>query len=428
MTATILMNSRRSFIQKLSAGIAIPGLVSFNPPAPATIKSINHSLNAEEFWNDLRKKFPLKDSRVYLNNGTFGPSPQVVLDALQSSFTETNTSGEYGHIEPEREKLAEFVGIKTSEISLTHNTTEGINIMCWGLPLKAGDEVIITLHEHVGNALPWLNRAKLHGIVLKPFEPKSTQEENLDLIKSLVTPRTKVIAIPHVTCTTGLVFPIKEISGFARGKGIFTAIDGAHGAGTFDLDLHDLGCDLYASSYHKWVLGPNGTGFLYVREEILEQVQAYQVGAYSDLGWDMYQNPPEFKGYVPTAHRFDYGSQSLPMMRGAVAAADFHKEIGKEKIETRIRELNQYLFDGLSEMRSRLDVLTSSELASRISMVTFKPKKMDYQEAANLISKEGFRIRQVPESKLDAIRVSTHIYNSKAEIDSFLKATEKVLA
>ena len=300
--------------------------------------------------------------------------------------------------------------------------------MCWGLPLNAGDEVIITLHEHVGNALPWLNRAKLHGIVLKPFEPKSTQEENLDLIKSLATPKTKVIAIPHVTCTTGLVFPIKEISAFARGKGIFTAIDGAHGAGTFDLDLHDLGCDLYASSYHKWVLGPNGTGFLYVREEILEQVQAYQVGAYSDLGWDMYQNPPEFKGYVPTAHRFDYGSQSLPMMRGAVAAADFHKEIGKEKIETRIRELNQYLFDGLSEMRSRLDVLTSSELASRISMVTFKPKKMDYQEAANLISKEGFRIRQVPESKLDAIRVSTHIYNSKAEIDSFLKATEKVLA
>ncbi|SFU15846.1 Selenocysteine lyase/Cysteine desulfurase [Algoriphagus locisalis] len=420
------MNSRRSFIQKLSAGIAIPGLVSFNPPAPRS-KTINHTLQGEEFWDDVRKKFPLKDNRVYLNNGTFGPSPQVVLDSLQSSFVETNTSGEYGHIGPEREKLAEFVGIKTSEISLTHNTTEGINIMCWGLPLKAGDEVIITLHEHVGNALPWLNRAKLNGVVLKPFEPKPTQEENLDLIKSLVTSKTKVIAIPHITCTTGLVFPIKEISGFARSKGIFTAIDGAHGAGTFDLNLHDLGCDLYASSYHKWMLGPNGTGFLYVREEILEQVQAYQVGAYSDLGWDMYQNPPELKGYVPTAHRFDYGSQSLPMMRGALAAADFHKEIGKGKIEARIRELNQYLFDGLAEMRSQLDVLTSSEAASRISMVTIKPKNMNYQKAATLISKEGFRIRQVPESKLDAIRISTHIYNSKAEIDSFLEATERVL-
>jgi len=421
------MKSRRSFIQRLSAGIAIPGLISFNSPAQITTKSINQFLQGEEFWNALRKQFPLKESRVYLNNGTFGPSPTVVLEALQRSFIETNTSGEYGHIEPEREKLAEFVGIKTSEISLTHNTTEGINIMTWGLRLKAGDEVIITLHEHVGNALPWLNRAKLDGIVLKPFEPKATQEENFELIKSLVTSKTKVIAIPHVTCTTGLVFPIKEISAFARSKGIFTAIDGAHGAGTFDLDLHDLGCDLYASSYHKWVLGPNGTGFLFVREEILDQIQAYQVGAYSDVGWDMYQNPPELKGYVPTAHRFDYGSQSLPMMRGAVAAVDFQKEVGKGKIENRLRELNQYLYDGLSEMSSQLDILSSSEPESRISMVTFKPKNRDYQEAAGLISKEGFRIRQVPESKLDAIRISTHIYNSKAEIDSFLEATRKVL-
>ncbi|REG82792.1 aminotransferase class V-fold PLP-dependent enzyme [Algoriphagus antarcticus] len=422
------MKSRRSFIQKLGAGIAIPALVSFNSPSDKTSKSIDQTLKGEEFWEEVRKQFPLTDSRVYLNNGTFGPSPNVVLEALQNSFIETNTSGEYGHIEPEREKLAAFVGIKTSEISLTHNTTEGINIMTWGLPLTAGDEVIITLQEHAGNALPWLNRAKLHGIILKPFEPKATQAENMDLIKSLVTPKTKVIAIPHVTCTTGLVFPIKEISAFARDKGIFTAIDGAHGAGTFDLNLKELGCDLYASSYHKWVLGPNGTGFLYVREEILDQVQVYQVGAYSDLGWDLYQNPPEFNGYVPTAHRYDYGSQSLPMMRGALAAADFHTEIGREKIEIRLRELNQYLYDGLSEMSSRLDILSSREPESRISMVTFKPKNMDYQEAGGLISKEGFRIRQVPESKLDAIRISTHIYNSKAEIDSFLDATKKVLS
>lgn len=421
------MKSRRSFIQKLGAGIAIPGLVSFTSSSENSPDSIDQSLIGEEFWEGIRKKFPLTNSRVYLNNGTFGPSPTVVLEALQNSFIDTNTSGEYGHIEPDREKLAAFVNIKTSEISLTHNTTEGINIMTWGLPLKAGDEVIITLHEHAGNAIPWLNRAKLHGIVLKPFEPKATQAENLDLIKSLVTSKTKVIAIPHVTCTTGLVFPVKEISAFARSKGIFTAIDGAHGAGTFDLDLHDLGCDLYASSYHKWVLGPNGTGFLYVREEVLEQVQAYQVGAYSDLGWDLYQNPPEFKGYVPTAHRFDYGSQSLPMMRGAVAAADFHGEIGKGKIEIRLRELNQYLYDGLSEMSLRLDILSSPESESRISMITFKPKTMGYQEAGGLISKEGFRIRQVPESKLDAIRISTHIYNSKAEIDSFLEAVKKVL-
>jgi cysteine desulfurase / selenocysteine lyase len=394
----------------------------------AIISNIAFAKNEEgDLWQDVRKQFPLTENRIYLNNGTFGPSPQIVLNTIQKSFIETNTSGEYGHTDQSREVLAKFVGAKTDEISLTHNTTEGINIVCWGLALKKGDEVIISLHEHVGNALPWLNRAKLDGIKLVPFEPKSTQAENLELIKKITTKKTKVIAIPHITCTTGLVFPIKEIAEFARKKGIFTAIDGAHGSGTFDLDLHDLGCDFYATSCHKWMLGPNGTGFLYIREEMLDRLQAIQVGAYSDTGWDMFTNLTVLKGYNPAAHRFDYGSQSKPMYEGAAASANFHMEIGKQKVETRVRELNNYLFTGLSEMTSKLDILTPHEEASRICMVTFKPKNRNYQEYAKSVSKEGFRIRQVPESKLDAIRISTHIYNSKEEIDEFLRVVEKSL-
>ncbi|WP_296704905.1 aminotransferase class V-fold PLP-dependent enzyme, partial [Algoriphagus sp.] len=261
------MKSRREFLQKLSLGTLAPGLLGFKSKI-SSINPINHRLKGDDFWENVREQFPLTRNRVYMNNGTFGPSPTPVLEALKNSFDETNTIGEYGQINPLRGKLAEFVRIKEAEISLTHNTTEGINIMVWGLPLKAGDEVIITYHEHAGNAIPWLNRAKLDGVVLIPFEPALTQSENLDLIKKLVTPRTKVIAVPHVTCTTGLVMPIKEISEFAKNKGIYTAIDGAHGAGTFDLNLKELGADFYASSYHKWVLGPNGSGFLYVNEEL----------------------------------------------------------------------------------------------------------------------------------------------------------------
>lgn len=421
------MKSRREFLQKLSIGALAPSLVGVKSNSNSQ-NQINHLLKGDDFWDNVREQFPLTKNRVYLNNGTFGPSPTPVLDALKNSFDESNTIGEYGHINPLRGKLAEFVGIKESEISLTHNTTEGINIMVWGLSLKAGDEVIITYHEHAGNAIPWLNRAKLHGIVLIPFEPALTQSENLDLIKKLVTPRTKVIAVPHVTCTTGLVLPIKEISEFAKSKGIFTAIDGAHGAGTFDLNLKELGADFYASSYHKWVLGPNGVGFLYVKEELLDQLQAYQVGAYSESGYDLYKKPLELHGYVPTAHRYDYGSQSLPMIKGVLAATAFHSEIGRQKIELRICELNQYLFDGLSEMKNQLNILTPSELESRICMVAFRPKNKDYQEAYQEISQEGFRIRVVPEGGINAIRISTHIYNSKSEIDSLLTVVQKVLS
>jgi len=180
-----MKSNRRVFLGQLGLGLAA---------IEATGQTINPSniTSEEAFWDNVRKGFPLTDNRVYLNNGTFGPSPKAVLDAIKTSLDKTNTSGEYGHTDKYRKVLAEFVGAREEEISLTHNTTEGINIICWGLDLKKDDEVIISLHEHVGNALPWLNRAKLHGIKLRTFEPASTAEETLERIKSLVTSKTKV--------------------------------------------------------------------------------------------------------------------------------------------------------------------------------------------------------------------------------------------
>ena len=421
------MKNRRDFLKKISVGLAVPGLVGFasvqkNPEFP-----IDHSLAGEPFWDQIRGQFHLTKDRIYLNNGTFGPAPIPVQRAMEESLHHINTSGEYGSTQPERAKLAQFLRIKTEELSLTHNTTEGINIMAWGIDLKQGDEVIITTHDHVGNALPWLNRAKLHGIILRTFSPAATQAENLDLIKSLVTPKTKVIAIPHVTCTTGLVFPVREIAEYARKQGIITAIDGAHGAGTFDLDLKALDCDFYAGCCHKWLLGPSGTGFLYVKEEMLDRLQPYHVGGESDAGWDLFSNPPVLKGYVNSAHRFDYGTQSTTLMKGVSPAIAFHTEIGPEKIESRVRELNQYLFEGLSQFKNQLEILTPIEPESRIAMVSFRPKNSTYLELGNNLALSGFRVRQVPEGRVNAIRISTHIYNSKSEIDQLIHLLPEAL-
>ena len=158
------MKSRRTFLQKISAGILIPSL-GIHSTLAASMRSINHSALGEEYWDQIRVQFPLTENRIYLNNGTFGPGPFPVQKAMEDSLIQINTSGEYGTTAPEREKLASFLGIKVNELSLTHNTTEGINIMAWGIALKSGDEVILTNQDHVGNALPWLNRAKLHGII-----------------------------------------------------------------------------------------------------------------------------------------------------------------------------------------------------------------------------------------------------------------------
>jgi selenocysteine lyase/cysteine desulfurase len=421
------MSNRRRFLQKLSASFLASGVFIGNSSAALQKSVIDHSLSEVDFWEEIRKGFPLTRERIYMNNGTFGPAPFQVSQAMNDSLEEINRSGEYGHFDQERVLLASFLGVATDELSLTHNTTEGINIMVWGLPLQKGDEVILTTHEHVGNGLPWLNRAKLDGIVLRTFEPQDTQEKNLEEIKKLINSKTKVIAVPHVTCTTGLVFPIKEISELAKSKGIYTAIDGAHGAGTFDLNISELGCDFYAGCFHKWLLGPAGTGFLYVKKELLDELQAIQVGGYSDDGWDITTNPPVIRGLNPTAHRYDYGTQSRTLYVGVAAAAKFHLEIGKAKVESRIRELNDYLYIGLEAMGGKIQILTPAEKESRIAMISFKSLTMSYQEMAKGVSNEGFRIRQVPESGVNAIRVSTHIYNSKAEIDALLASVEKVL-
>ncbi len=409
------MNSRRKFVQKLTVGLAGSVL-----PAEAFSALTRPAFTSDDFWENVRNSFPLTKDRVYFNNGTSGPNSQRVVDKVIAKTNEFSISGEYGSTNTSREKLAAFVKVKTEEISLTHNTTEGINIVAWGLPLQKGDEVILTMHEHVGNALPWLNRAKLDGIVLKTFLPAQTAAENIGIIQKLISPKTRVIAIPHITCTTGLVFPVKEIAAIAKSKGIFTAIDGAHGAGTFDLNLKDLGCDFYATSCHKWMLGPSGTGFLYVNEKHLDTLQAYWVGAYSDNGWDINTPSPSFQGYVATAHRYDYGSQSAALFAGAEESVKFLEEIGMAKIEERIRALATHLQKGLTALGSKIQMLTPLEAKSRISMITFKIEGTDFKEFNTIAAKNKFRIRVVPESNLNAIRISTHIYNSFEEIDRFV--------
>lgn len=380
----------------------------------------------ESFWDLVRGQFPLTRDRVYFNNGTLGPSPFPVVEALRKALDTIDATGEYGGWETARPKLAKFVNVDESEISLTHNVTEGINVVAGGLPLTRGDEVILTTHEHVGNALPWLNRMRLDGVVIRTFAPAMTSDENLNRVNDLITPRTRVIAVPHITCTAGLVLPVKELARLGHDKGLWVFFDGAHGPGTTMLDLKDMDCDFYASCGHKWMCGPKGTGFLYVKQEMLDVVQARWVGGYSDTGWDVTVAPPEFQGYVPTAHRYDFGTQNAALSIGLAAAVDFLYHIGMENIVRRGSALAARLQRGLLALGDRVEMLTPTEERSRCFVVGFRLKNMPYDKFGEHAAKKGFRIRLVPESHLNSIRVSTHLYNSAREVDAFLEAVKEV--
>ena len=169
------------------------------------------------------------------------------------------------------------------------------------------------------------------------------------------------------------------------------------------LDLRDMDCDFYATCCHKWMCGPKGTGFLYVKKEMLDVLQARWVGGYSDTGWDVTVSPPIFKGYVPTAHRYDFATQNAAIYVGVAAAVDFLKHIGMENIVRRSGALAARLQRGLLDLGDRVEMLTPTEERSRGFVIGFRLKNMPFEKFGEHAAKKGFRIRLVPESHLNSI-------------------------
>jgi cysteine desulfurase / selenocysteine lyase len=418
--------SRRQFLGSISGGLMASLLLhrtghaapAFPDRTPAGVGPQD-----ERFWGMIRAQFPLRPEPVYLNNGTMGPSPYPVLEAVRAEMEDIDRVGRYGGWDVARPVVASFINAAPEEISLTHNVTEGISVVACGIPLQRGDEVILTDHEHVGNALPWLSRARRDGIVIRSFSPASTAAGTLDRISGLLTGRTRVIAVPHITCTVGHVLPAKEICALGRSKNIYTMIDAAHTPGMMPLDVKAMGCDFLASCGHKWMLGPKGTGFLYVRKEMLEVLEPYWTGGGSDAGWDVRKGSMAFRA---DAHRFDFASQNAALYVGLNAAIDFVNRLGIDNIRARDLMLAGYLRSRLQELGDRITILTPSEEGSYGAVLAFQLKKTPYDTLYNFLRDERKIItRMVPENGVNCNRVSTHIYNSQAEVDRLVEAVRE---
>jgi len=375
---------------------------------------------SEATWEEIQNEFHFNNTNFF-NNGTIGPSPKGVEQAIVDRISFVNETASYtGFEEIALEHITRFINADEGEVAITQNVTNGINIATWAFDLKPGDEVILSDQEHVGNAVPWLNRRERDGIRLVVMSLPATAEECLEAVKSKITPRTRIIALPHITCTNGQMLPIKEISALAKGLGILTCIDGAHGLGSLNLDIKDLGCDVYSTCAHKWLLGPKGVGVLYVRKELLDEMNSFYIGGHSDLGWTLNTDEVAFKGLKNEAHRFFYGTQNSALHAGLVSACMFMDSVGKQRVEDRIKELNQYTYEKLQGIKG-FTIVTPEERASRAGMVSFKPGSIqDTKVLYSALKKNRWVIRYVGESDLNAIRVSTHIYNSKNQIDQLI--------
>jgi len=385
------------------------------------------SAEDEQFWSIVRDQFPLTRDRAYFNTGGLGASPYVVIDTVKRKMDELETISEVGHTEEAWLKVktndAQMLGCEPDEVTLTSCATEGINVIINGLPLKRGDEVITTTHEHVGGILSLLARQKFDGIVLKPFEPDNKNPAtNLERISKLITKRTRLISISHITCTTGQELPVREIARIARENGLWFFLDGAQVPGMKPLNVKEIGCDFYAASGHKWLLGPKRTGLLYVRKAMLDIVRPIFVGAYSDAGFDLTTGTVNFH---PTAQRYEYGTYNIPLMIGLGAAIVFLQAIGMENVWRRNDALSARVLEGLSEIKD-VEVLTPPRSSDRGAMVTFRVAKKKTEDVQTFLAeKYKLRTRFVGEAKLNGLRVSTHIYNSFEEVERLIAGVKE---
>ncbi len=380
-----------------------------------------------DFWKFLRGQFPLTHDRAYLNTGGLGASPYAVIDAVKSKMDELEAISEPGHDDKLWDAIkadaGRLLGCDPGELAFTRNTTEGINIVAHGLPFKPGDEVITSTQEHVANIFTWLVLQKRAGIVLRFFEPSARSDaENLERIAALLSPRTRLISVAHALTTTGTILPIRQLAQLARDRHVWLFVDGAQTAGMMPVDLHDLGCDAYATSGHKWLMGPKETGLLYVRKDMLDTIQTKYVGAYSDNGFDQATGTFAFH---PTARRYEYGTVSVPLRVGLHEAVKFVQRIGIERIWRRDRALATRLTDGLLGIPG-VELLSPRDPSMRSGMVTFKHAKIPYTEILRRLDALKLRTRPVTEGGLAALRVSTHVYNMEEEVDRVLEGVRSL--
>jgi len=444
--------SRRRFIGQLSGGAAAAPAVltaGFSEAALSAPKSVlgpGQAPDNERYWQWIADQFLTQPNVAHMNTGTRGVSPRNVIkaqfDAIRAYDSDyvsyasyTNTVDNRAAI---RGKLADFVGCKSNEIAFTNNTTEGMAFGTLGLDFEPGDEVIYTNHDHSSGAQPINLCAARFGIqpvvvdLSDPaFHPPKSAATVVEAIASAITPRTRLISFCHVNYTDGCVMPVKEICDLARAKGILTLVDGAHPPGMMDLNISELGCDMYAGAGHKWLMASMLTGFFYVNEAVQKRVWPLIYSGPVD-GENMYGAPvPDTTFYrqAQTAARYEMrGSLNFAKIASIDAALDFHSEITPTAIEARDRYLASRTRRGLANIPG-VTVHVSEEPAMSCGLVSFKVRGIPPKEINDLLwLRHRIYIRNVTHDEIDwdVNRVSLHVMVNGRQVDTLIDAVAEI--
>jgi L-cysteine/cystine lyase len=375
----------------------------------------------------IRAAIPALSNSIYLNTGTFGPMPTVVADEIRRVYGEIERQGTFSPgvfwqmelegFEAVRGQVAALLHADPAEIALTRNVTDGINIVLHGLDWQPGDQVIVTDHEHPSGTVPWLALAERAGVELRWLELVDDADEIVARFQRLLTPRTRLAQLSHVSCLTGLRLPIGPLCRLARQAGALTLVDGAHAEGQFAVDAPALGCDFYAACGHKWLLGPQGVGMLYVRRQHVERLRPIW------LGWDVAQpfdRAARSYQLQDTAARFEQSTRAWPLYLAFGKAIEFVEGVGLPAIERRVQGLRRDFVDQLTAIPG-VTVLSPLDPALGTGLVTVHVAGWPYDLLQQRLW-ERHRIITNVIREFDALRFSLAFFTSQDELDTALQA------
>lgn len=370
----------------------------------------------------IRQEIPGVTSHIHLNTASFGPVARCVPQAMEKWMNKEWSEGRLGMAAyaamadvyaEARASVAQLLHAESGEIALTENTGEGLNIICYGFNWQPGDEIIFTSHEHI-SLLALLDQIhNRYGVVLRVADLGTGEKPADQAIGALITPRTRLIILSHVSFMTGAVLDVHAVAQMAHQSQIPVLVDGAQAVGVIPVDVKALEADFYTFPMQKWLCGPDGTGALYVRHESLNLIQPTYVGWYTlqfaGLSWQFHDS----------AQRFELGARQTAAVTGQSAVLHWLEEtVTYPWMFERIASLNRTVYSALKEIPGLL-VLTPQPGAS--GLLTFYLAGSDEGELVHWLQDEqDIYVRAIHEHR--AVRISTGFYNTEEEIDRLTQA------
>jgi cysteine desulfurase/selenocysteine lyase len=376
---------------------------------------------------------------VYLDNAASAQKPRAVLDRLERAYTSEYSNVHRGlhylanaateAYEGAREKVRAFLNAeRAQEIVFTRNATEAINLVAYSFGvdrIKPGDEIVLSIMEHHSNIVPWHFLRERNGAVIKWAPVDDEGNFLLDEFERLLTDRTKLVAVTHMSNVLGTVVPVKEVVRLAHARGIPVLLDGSQAAVHLDVDVRDIGCDFYVFTGHK-LYGPTGIGVLYGRYHHLDAMAPFNGGG--EMIREVYEDRISY-GEPP--HKFEAGTPPIVQAIGLGAAIDYVQSIGKARIRAHESGVIKYAHDRLREINSLRIIGTAPDKGA---ILAFEMKGAHPHDVATIIDRSGVAVRAGTHCTMPLLarfgvtatcRASFALYNTRAEVDSLAQALIK---